>query len=84
MTAHVASLCFVPITIATGTGAEVQKPLATVLIGGLITAALLTFLVLPALYSSRLLINLHSELDSTATFPIRCGMGMRSPHEASC
>jgi len=37
--------------LATGTGAEVQKPLATVVIGGLITATLLTLLVLPALYS---------------------------------
>jgi cobalt-zinc-cadmium resistance protein CzcA len=48
-TALVASLGFVPMAIATGTGAEVQKPLATVVIGGLITATLLTLLVLPAL-----------------------------------
>ena len=51
MTALVASLGFVPMAIATGTGAEVQKPLATVVIGGLITATLLTLLVLPALYA---------------------------------
>jgi cobalt-zinc-cadmium resistance protein CzcA len=51
MTALVASLGFVPMALATGTGAEVQKPLATVVIGGLITATLLTLLVLPALYS---------------------------------
>lgn len=50
MTALVASLGFVPMAIATGTGAEVQKPLATVVIGGLITATLLTLLILPALY----------------------------------
>ena len=50
MTALVASLGFVPMALATGTGAEVQKPLATVVIGGLITATLLTLLVLPALY----------------------------------
>ncbi|MCG7354834.1 efflux RND transporter permease subunit, partial [Roseomonas mucosa] len=50
MTALVASLGFVPMAIATGPGAEVQKPLATVVIGGLITATLLTLLVLPALY----------------------------------
>jgi cobalt-zinc-cadmium resistance protein CzcA len=50
MTALVASLGFVPMTIATGTGAEVQKPLATVVIGGLISATVLTLLVLPALY----------------------------------
>jgi cobalt-zinc-cadmium resistance protein CzcA len=51
MTALVASLGFVPMAIATGTGAEVQKPLATVVIGGLITATLLTLVVLPALYA---------------------------------
>lgn len=50
MTALVASLGFVPMALATGTGAEVQKPLATVVIGGLITATALTLLVLPALY----------------------------------
>lgn len=49
MTACVASLGFVPMAIATGTGAEVQRPLATVLIGGLITATILTLFVLPAL-----------------------------------
>lgn len=51
MTALVASLGFVPMAIATGTGAEVQRPLATVVIGGLISATLLTLLVLPALYA---------------------------------
>jgi heavy metal efflux system protein len=51
MTALVASLGFVPMAIATGTGAEVQKPLATVVIGGLISATMLTLLVLPALYA---------------------------------
>ena len=51
MTALVASLGFVPMAIATGTGAEVQKPLATVVIGGLISATLLTLFVLPALYA---------------------------------
>ncbi len=49
-TALVASLGFVPKAIATGTGAEVQKPLATVVIGGLIGATVLTLLVLPALH----------------------------------
>jgi cobalt-zinc-cadmium resistance protein CzcA len=44
-------LGFVPMALATGTGAEVQKPLATVVIGGLISATLLTLLVLPALYA---------------------------------
>ena len=50
MTALVASLGFVPMALATGTGAEVQKPLATVVIGGLISATLLTLMILPALY----------------------------------
>jgi len=50
MTALVASLGFIPMAIATSAGAEVQKPLATVVIGGLITSTLLTLLVLPALY----------------------------------
>ena len=49
MTALVASLGFVPMAIALGTGAEVQKPIATVVIGGLVSATLLTLLVLPAL-----------------------------------
>jgi cobalt-zinc-cadmium resistance protein CzcA len=49
MTALVASLGFVPMAIATSTGAEVQKPLATVVIGGLITSTILTLFVLPAL-----------------------------------
>ncbi len=49
MTALVASLGFVPMALATGTGAEVQRPLATVVIGGLVTATLLTLIVLPVL-----------------------------------
>jgi heavy metal efflux system protein len=48
MTALVASLGFVPMAIATGTGAEVQRPLATVVIGGLITSTALTLFLLPA------------------------------------
>ncbi len=50
MTAAVASLGFLPMALSTGAGAEVQKPLATVVIGGLITATLLTLIVLPILY----------------------------------
>jgi len=50
MTALVASLGFVPMALSTGVGAEVQRPLATVVIGGLITSTLLTLFVLPALY----------------------------------
>jgi len=52
MTALVASLGFVPMAIATGTGAEVQRPLATVVIGGLASSTLLTLFVLPALYAT--------------------------------
>ncbi|MBS1921236.1 MAG: CusA/CzcA family heavy metal efflux RND transporter [Bacteroidetes bacterium] len=50
MTASVASLGFLPMAIATSAGAEVQRPLATVVIGGLITSTLLTLIVLPSLY----------------------------------
>ncbi|HFK5526129.1 TPA: CusA/CzcA family heavy metal efflux RND transporter [Elizabethkingia anophelis] len=50
MTATVASIGFLPMAISTGAGAEVQKPLATVVIGGLITATFLTLFVLPMLY----------------------------------
>ncbi|QEE30480.1 efflux RND transporter permease subunit [Terriglobus albidus] len=49
-TALVASLGFIPMAISTGAGAEVQRPLATVVIGGLVTSTFLTLLVLPALY----------------------------------
>ena len=50
MTACVASLGFVPMAFATGTGAEVQRPLATVVIGGIISSTLLTLVLLPVLY----------------------------------
>lgn len=51
MTATVASLGFLPMALSTGAGGEVQKPLATVVIGGLVTATLLTLIVLPVLYT---------------------------------
>lgn len=50
MTAMVAIVGFVPMALAHGAGEEVQKPLATVVIGGLVSATLLTLFVLPALY----------------------------------
>ena len=50
MTALVAALGFVPMALATGVGAEVQRPLATVVVGGLVTSTLLTLLILPSLY----------------------------------
>ena len=51
MTALVASLGFIPMALSTAAGSEVQRPLATVVIGGLISATLLTLFVLPAIYS---------------------------------
>lgn len=51
MTALVASLGFVPMALSTSTGAEVQRPLATVVIGGVVTSTILTLLVLPAIYA---------------------------------
>lgn len=50
MTALVASLGFIPMALNSGTGAEVQRPLATVVIGGILSSTLLTLVVLPALY----------------------------------
>ncbi len=50
MTALVASFGFLPMAFSNGSGAEVQRPLATVVIGGLMTATLLTLFVLPVLY----------------------------------
>jgi cobalt-zinc-cadmium resistance protein CzcA len=51
MTALVAALGFVPMALATGTGSEVQRPLATVVIGGVISSTFLTLFVLPSLYA---------------------------------
>jgi len=64
MTALVASLGFVPMAIATGTGAEVQRPLATVVIGGILSSTALTLLVLPLLY--RLAYRKDEEADEVA------------------
>ncbi len=50
MTALVASLGFVPMALNVGLGSEVQRPLATVVIGGIVSSTILTLLVLPALY----------------------------------
>ena len=51
MTAMVAAFGFIPMAFNTGVGAEVQRPLATVVIGGMITATITTLLVLPVLYA---------------------------------
>jgi cobalt-zinc-cadmium resistance protein CzcA len=64
MTAFVASLGFVPMALATGPGAEVQRPLATVVIGGIVSSTFLTLFVLPALYrifSAREAVQTHNE-----------------------
>jgi cobalt-zinc-cadmium resistance protein CzcA len=50
MTALVAALGFLPMAVSRGAGAEVQRPLATVVIGGIVTSTLLTLVVLPTLY----------------------------------
>ena len=65
MTSLVAPLGFVPMAIATGPGAEVQRPLATVVIGGIISSAILTLFVLPALY-----VLLRRETDDVDTAEI--------------
>ena len=70
MTALVASLGFVPMAIATGPGAEVQRPLATVVIGGIISSTILTLLVLPALY-----ILFRRESSPVATTPSHATQG---------
>jgi cobalt-zinc-cadmium resistance protein CzcA len=74
MTALVASLGFVPMAVATGTGAEVQRPLATVVIGGLMTSTALTLFLLPViceLLMGRRNVNLDDRLERKATFPER-------------
>ncbi len=68
MTALVASLGFVPMALNTGTGAEVQRPLATVVIGGIISSTLLTLFVLPVLYA---LLHGRSTSDSEPTGDIK-------------
>jgi cobalt-zinc-cadmium resistance protein CzcA len=75
MTALVASLGFVPMAIATGTGAEVQKPLATVVIGGLISATLLTLIILPALYA------LFAKPAASAVSVATSGAAKTAPHK---
>ncbi|HEX3484763.1 MAG TPA: CusA/CzcA family heavy metal efflux RND transporter, partial [Micropepsaceae bacterium] len=73
MTALVASLGFVPMAIATGTGAEVQRPLATVVIGGLITSTALTLFVLPAICGLVLRRRHRRQQDGRAADQMRSG-----------
>ena len=69
MTAMVASLGFVPMAIATGAGAEVQRPLATVVIGGILSSTLLTLIVLPVLYALFEKKSLLTKAFPTSTLP---------------
>ncbi|MBM4265876.1 MAG: CusA/CzcA family heavy metal efflux RND transporter [Deltaproteobacteria bacterium] len=77
MTALVASLGFIPMALATGTGAEVQRPLATVVVGGLVSSAALTLFVLPALYhlAAPLLTRRAAEPNEGALEPARASEG---------
>ncbi len=68
MTTLIPALGFIPMAIATGTGAEVQRPLATVVIGGLITSTLLTLFVLPAICH---LVMRKRTIDSSVASPDR-------------
>ena len=78
MTALVASLGFVPMAIATGTGAEVQRPLATVVIGGILSSTALTLLVLPILY--RLAYRREEEESESDQAPMASGpMAVQQP-----
>lgn len=70
MTATVASLGFLPMALSHGAGAEVQKPLATVVIGGLITATILTLIVLPLLYI--IFMNRRPEIKPSAAILLIC------------
>ncbi|ADY50682.1 heavy metal efflux pump, CzcA family [Pseudopedobacter saltans DSM 12145] len=83
MTATVASLGFLPMAISTSAGAEVQKPLATVVIGGLITATFLTLFVLPLLYiifDSGINLKGKLKMNKTVIIFILCFAGLSSAH----
>jgi heavy metal efflux system protein len=74
MTALVASLGFIPMAVATSTGAEIQRPLATVVIGGLLSATALTLLLLPLLYDLALESRAYASVEKDAV--ISHGIGM--------
>ena len=80
MTALVASLGFVPMAIATGTGAEVQRPLATVVIGGILSSTMLTLLVLPLLYR---LVHRNDPSESLQEEGEDTGSGGASPRDGT-
>lgn len=84
MTALVAALGFVPMVVASGVGAEVQRPLATVVVGGLVTSTLLTLVILPTLYpfvSGRPTGPVAENAETTAQEPIVSSVGRFSPQD---
>lgn len=81
MTALVASIGFIPVALSHGTGAEVQRPLATVVIGGLVTSTLLTLLVLPTLYGT--IERWRARRLATRTSDVATGRGAAVPTAAS-
>ena len=74
MTALVASLGFIPMAVSTSAGAEVQRPLATVVIGGLVSSTVLTLVVLPILYE----LFERSSADDKGGVDAVCGRGPRN------
>jgi cobalt-zinc-cadmium resistance protein CzcA len=83
MTATVASLGFLPMAISAGAGAEVQKPLATVVIGGLVTATFLTLFVLPLLYiifNTKLNFKKNTNMKAPVAILLLCLTGFTSAH----
>jgi cobalt-zinc-cadmium resistance protein CzcA len=76
MTAAVASLGFLPMALATSAGAEVQKPLATVVIGGLISSTVLTLIVLPCLYIYFEKINISMKTIRLILIPVLLSVGI--------
>jgi cobalt-zinc-cadmium resistance protein CzcA len=79
MTALVASLGFLPMALSKGSGAEVQKPLATVVIGGLVTATLLTLIVLPVLYTVAENFSIRRVKPVVIVLPILCILALHEP-----
>ncbi|HTJ82662.1 MAG TPA: CusA/CzcA family heavy metal efflux RND transporter, partial [Polyangiaceae bacterium] len=78
MTALVAALGFIPMALATGTGSEVQRPLATVVIGGILSSTMLTLVVLPVLYR---LVHREQDLDPATPFSPPVESGLPQPSE---
>jgi cobalt-zinc-cadmium resistance protein CzcA len=80
MTAAVAAIGFVPMALSTGIGAEVQRPLATVVIGGVLSSTLLTLLVLPVLYTMTDRVASRGGGSGGAAVPDRAAAGVEASH----